>query len=104
MTASSAGILYGLQKYEVNMKFLITMNMPSNKGKQIHQMIVEKEGVKTLDQFLEALASNVFILVQEFYLERADLAPVAGAYKPHGRIIINTEYIGKVRDAEDKFS
>lgn len=79
------------------MKFLVTMNMPSNQGRAIHQMIVECEGVTDVKGFWSVLSENMFILVNEFYYQKDESGMTAGVYRPRGSIIINTEYVGKVR-------
>lgn len=81
------------------MKFLITMNMPSNQGKAIHQMIVSRKGINSIDEFLYYVSNNVFICVEEFYFQRNLSFSTAGAYSSRGQIIVNTEYIGKIREA-----
>jgi len=79
------------------MKFFMTMNMPSNQGRAIHQMIVECKGVKTTEDFWAVLSDNAFIIVDEFYYQKDETGLTPGIYRARGPIIINTEHIGKVR-------
>jgi len=74
------------------MRFLITMNMPSYSNNLVHQMTVEHDS-KSLEAFLEALSSNEFIIVEEFYKD-----PRANAdYYSRGHVALNYRYIGKVK-------
>jgi hypothetical protein len=85
------------------MKFFMTMNMPSNQGRAVHQMIVELPGVQGLGELAHVLAQNVFITVDEYYYIRDETGQTSGTYRMRGPIIINTEYIGKVREVAGVF-
>ena len=85
------------------MKFFITMNMPSNQGRTVHQMIVKIKDVSDISNMWRALSENVFILVDEYYYMRDESGKTPGTYQLRGPIIINTEYIGKVREMEGVF-
>lgn len=82
------------------MKFFVTMNMPSNQGRTIHQMIVEPadKSVNDLPHFWAMLSKQDFIIVDEFYYVKDENSNAAGVYRPRGPIIINSQYIGKVRE------
>lgn len=82
------------------MKFFVTMNMPSNQGRMIHQMIVEPtdKSVTDLFHFWAMLAKNDFIIVDEFYFVKDEGSMLPGAYRPRGPIIINSQFVGKVRE------
>lgn len=85
------------------MKFFITMNMPSNQGKAVHQMIVEMSGVEDINDMWRVLSENLFIVVDEYYYIRDESGQTNGGYKLRGPIIINAEYIGKIRAVEGVF-
>lgn len=74
------------------MRFLITMNMPSYGGHLVHQMQVEHKESKSLDDFVTALNTNDYIIVEEFYKDRAD-----SEYYSRGHVAINHRYVGKVK-------
>ena len=77
------------------MKFLITMNMPARSGVPIHQIICEHPS-SSLEEFVEALQGNDFLVVDEFY--RDTEAPRGlDNYYPVGSIAINYRYVGKVK-------
>lgn len=73
------------------MKFLVTLNMPSRKGELVHQVVCNYP-VDNIEQFMEALNENDFILVEEFYRK-----PDNGGFYPVGMMIMNTMHIGKVK-------
>jgi len=73
------------------MRFLITLNMPSRKGELVHQVVCEHQS-GSMEEFLEALQENDFLLVQEFY-RKAD----SFGFFPVGPMILNTMHIGKVK-------
>lgn len=72
------------------MRFLITMNMPSKSGNAIHQIIAEHPA-ESIDEMREALESNDFIEIEEFYKN------LQGDYYSTGRVLINHKFVGKVR-------
>lgn len=73
------------------MKFLVTLNMPSRKGELVHQVICEHEA-RTIEDFLDVLNDQDFIIVQEFYRK-----PESTGFFPVGTLILNTMHIGKVK-------
>jgi hypothetical protein len=76
----------------MDMRFLITMNMPSYSNNLVHQMTVEHDS-KSLDDFVEALSSNEFVIVEEFYKDpRTD-----ADYYSRGHVALNYRYIGKIK-------
>lgn len=77
------------------MRFLITMNMPSRSGGNIHQIIAEYPA-ESLEKFVEDLESNDFIIVEEFYKD-ADASRGVPAYYSVGHTAINHRYVGKVK-------
>lgn len=79
------------QLIEDDMRFLLTMNMPSYAGNSVHQINAEYP-VKSLEEFVEALATNDFIVVEEFYKDRND-----GEYYSRGHVVLNHRYIGKIK-------
>lgn len=79
------------------MKFLVTMNMPSNQGRSVHQMIVECKNVDCIEAFWAMLSKNDYIIAEEFYYDKEPNSPGVGTYRPRGPILINSQFIGKVR-------
>lgn len=73
------------------MRFLITMNMPSYSGNLVHQMNVEHQS-KSLEEFVEALSKEDFVVVEEFYRD-----PQTGADNSRGMTAINHRYVGKIK-------
>ena len=73
------------------MRFLVTMNMPSYSNNLVHQMIVEHKA-KSLDEFVDALANEDFIIVEEFYRNPQD-----GASYSRGFVALNHRYVGKIK-------
>lgn len=76
------------------MKILITMNMPSRNGNQVHQIASEVD-CENIEQFRLRIEENAFITVMELY--RND----RGKLFRRGEIILNTEWIGKVKEFDD---
>ena len=54
------------------MRFLVTMNMPSYNGHLVHQMQVEHKASTSLEDFVNALNNNDYVIVEEFYKDRID--------------------------------
>ena len=74
------------------MKFLVTMNMPSYSGNQVHQMIVDHNS-NGLEEFVEALTRNDFVIVEEFYkVNNSD------DYSSRGLVVLNHRYVGKIKE------
>lgn len=84
------------------MKFLLTMHMPSNQGKPVHQITCEVAGIESLSDFLAALNRNDFLFVSEYYYDAEERFNPAGKYKFRAKVIINCSLIGKVRELEEK--
>jgi len=74
------------------MRFLVTMNMPSYSGHLVHQMQVEHEESKSLEDFVSALNTNDYVVVEEFYKDRVD-----AEYYSRGKVALNHRYVGKVK-------
>ena len=74
------------------MRFLITMNMPARHGNQVHQVIGEHPA-GTLQDFVETLATEDFVIVEEFYKK-----PESKDYRSVGSIALNHRYVGKVKE------
>lgn len=77
---------------EINMRFLVIMNMPSYTGNAVHQMHVDHKASNSLEDFVDALSNNDFVVVEEFYKDRPDMD-----YYSVGDIAINHRYVGKVK-------
>lgn len=74
------------------MRFLVTMNMPSYSGNQVHQMIVDHSS-NGLEEFVEALTRNDFVIVEEFYkVNNSD------DYNSRGFVVLNHRYVGKIKE------
>jgi len=73
------------------MRFLLTLNMPSYSGNSVHQVNAEYPA-QSLDALVEALSTNDFIIVEEFYKDRVD-----GEYYSRGPVAINHRYVGKIK-------
>jgi hypothetical protein len=84
------------------MKFLLTMHMPSNQGKPVHQITCEIKGVTNIVEFYELLHRNDFIIVDEYYYDAEDRFQSAGKYKLRGTNIVNCAFIGKIRVLEER--
>jgi hypothetical protein len=81
---------------ERNVKFLITMNMPSGQGYAVHQITVDHPS-QNCEEFWRVLNDEIFILGRQFY--RKKLGPVAEpVWEDRGEIIINTAHVGKVQE------
>lgn len=73
------------------MRFLITMNMASYNNNMVHQINAEYP-VNSLEEFVDKLATNDFIIIEEFYKDRVD-----GEYYSRGHVVLNHRYIGKIK-------
>ena len=51
------------------MRFLLTLNMPSASGNLVHQVNAEYP-VDSLEDFVEALTHNEFVIIQEYYRDQ----------------------------------
>lgn len=74
------------------MRFLVTLNMPSYSGNLVHQVNVEHEASNSLDEFVEALTANDFVIVEEFYRD-----PKANTDYSRGMMAINHRFVGKIK-------
>lgn len=68
------------------------MNMPSYNGHAVHQMHVEHKTSNSLEDFIEALSSNDFVVVEEFRRDRPDEEEYTA-----GHIALNHRYVGKIK-------
>lgn len=75
-----------------DMRFLVTMHMPSYSGHLVHQMQVEHKESESLDDFVNALNNNDYIIVEEFYKDRTD-----AEHYSRGFVALNHRYVGKVK-------
>lgn len=73
------------------MRFLITMSMPSSSGNLVHQINAEYP-VNGLDEFVEALTQNDFVIIQEFYRDHTTKEDYSRGY-----VAINHRYVGKIK-------
>lgn len=74
------------------MRFLVTMNMPSFNNNLVHQVNVEHAESKSLEDFINALTDNDFVLVEEFYRD-----PQTGTENSRGQLALNYRFVGKVK-------
>jgi|APCry1669193181_1035450.scaffolds.fasta_scaffold152530_1 hypothetical protein len=72
------------------MRFLVTMNMPTKNGSSVHQIMAEHPS-DSLESFKEALESEDFIEVEEFYRN------TEGEYYSTGNVLLNHTHVGKVK-------
>jgi hypothetical protein len=80
------------------MRFIITMNMPS-RNNPIHQIVCEHP-VTSLQKLLDALATQDFIIVDEYY-RNSDAPRGTDSYYKVGETAINHQYVGKIKVFED---
>jgi len=84
------------------MKFLLTMHMPSNQGKPVHQITCEMNAITSIDALYHFVQKHDFIMVNEYYYDAEDRFQSAGKYKFRGTSIINCSFIGKIRVLEER--
>ena len=77
------------------MRFLFTLNMPSSKGRDVHQVIGEYEA-DSCTQMCFILNKLDFITVRQFYKE-TDKTSGEIMWDDKGEIILNTSQIGKIQ-------
>ena len=73
------------------MRFLLTMNMPSYGGALVHQIQAEYP-VGSLEEFVDVLTNNDFIVVQEYYKDQQTKESYS-----RGSVAINYKYVGKIK-------
>ena len=73
------------------MRFLLTLNMPAYSGALVHQ-IVCAHAANDLDELVDELNRNDFIIVEEFYKN-----PQTGEHYSRGEVAINHSHIGKIK-------
>ncbi len=80
------------------MRFLVTMNMPSANGIDVHQMTLEHP-VKSQEELCALLNRVEFVIFRMFYRRKN----VSGEiwWQDRGEIIINTTLIGKAQEFID---
>ena len=74
------------------MRFLITMNMPSFSNNLVHQINAEHAESNSIDEFVEALTQNDFVLVEEFYRDPQTQTEVS-----RGMLALNHRFVGKIK-------
>lgn len=79
------------------MRLKITLNMPSQGGSLVHQILCEYAGANNLADVADYLESHDFITVQQFYVDRTtrDLTV-------HGAVVLHRQVIGKIEIMEDR--
>jgi hypothetical protein len=73
------------------------MNMPARSGTAVHQIVAEYPA-KNLEEFLEALTDNDFLMVEEYYKD-----PQNNTLSSNGHIGINYRFVGKVKVLNNKY-
>ena len=73
------------------MRFLLTLDMPAYSGASVHQVVGEYSA-NSLEEFVEDLNQNDFVVVEEFYKN-----PQTGEHYSRGPIAINHRVIGKIK-------
>lgn len=74
------------------MRFLCTLNMPSFNNNLVHQVNVEHAESNSMEEFIEALTNNDFIIVDEYYRD-----PQTGTENNRGKLALNYRFIGKIK-------
>lgn len=74
------------------MRFLCTLNMPSFNNNLVHQVNVEHTESNSLEEFVEALTSNDFVIVDEYYRD-----PNTGTENNRGKLALNHRFVGKIK-------
>ena len=74
------------------MRFLLTMNMPSFSNNMVHQINAEHVGSNSIEEFIEALTQNDFVLVEEFYRDTT-----TGTEVSRGMLALNHRFVGKIK-------
>lgn len=74
-----------------DMRFLVTMNMPSFNGNLVHQVNVEHPS-NSLEEFVDTLTTNDFVVVEEFYRESQ-----TGTEVSRGLLALNYRFVGKIK-------
>ena len=80
---------------ERTLRFLFTLNMPSAKGRDVHQIIGEY-AADSCTQMCGVLNRLDFIHVRQFYKE-TDKTSGEILWEDKGEIILNTSQIGKIQ-------
>lgn len=84
------------------MRFMFTLNMPSHTGNPVHQVIGEYP-VKDLDQLLAKIASEDFLLVKQYYIQREQHSG-RKFLEYRGEIALNPLHIGKIAEMDGDLS
>jgi hypothetical protein len=71
------------------------MNMPARSGGAIHQIVGEHPS-QSLEEFIRALETREFVIVEEFYKD-AEAGKSANVYYSVGSVAINHRYVGKIK-------
>lgn len=77
------------------MRLLITMNMPSAAGNNVHQLTVEHKAAN-LAEFCEYLNNDIFIWCRIYYRRINHDGTVF--WQDKGDIVLNTAHIGKAQE------
>ena len=65
--------------------------MPSASGNLVHQVNAEYP-VNSLEEFIDTLSNNEFVIIQEFYRDQTTREDVN-----RGFVAINYRYVGKIK-------
>jgi hypothetical protein len=82
------------------MKFLVTMNMPSSSGREVHSIIAEHTSQNVVE-FMTQLEQTGYIVVEEFFVDKDRNGGGAGYVKSNGEIALSYVHVGKVKLYED---
>jgi len=80
------------------MRFVLTMNMPSSTGHNIHQIIFDHPS-KTVKDFCNVLNDEIFLVGRQIY--KRYINDDESVFLDRGDIIVNTAHIGKVQEYYD---
>lgn len=80
------------------MKFRFTVNLPTNGGKPVHQVIGEHPA-KSITELAKVLQSVDFLVIEELYVYHTHDQP--SRYENKGEMALNPMFIGKIKLADD---
>lgn len=85
-----------LSNEESNVKFLLTLNMPSASGLLVHQVIIESAQIKSCQDLCKLMNEQEFICVKQWYRRRDYNGEVS--WQDRGDMVLNTAHIGKLQE------
>lgn len=77
------------------MKFLVTMNMPSRDGNEVHQMTLEYP-CESVEELCVALNQKEFLTFRQLYRQKDNYGETV--WIDRGLLIVNSYHIGKAQE------